>query len=87
MMELFQAAMLAAQMAILITMMVSLGRLTKRVRESREVAEHARASAEQLGSIGRSIVGAYEPVQRRLDDHGREIIQLKNRVGILEADQ
>jgi Tfp pilus assembly protein FimT len=83
--ELFQGAMLSIQMAILAVMFISLAALKRCIKECRNVAEHARATANMNEVMARGIATAYQPVQLKQDDQGREIVNLKGRVELLEA--
>jgi hypothetical protein len=69
---------------VTIAMFVVLTRQMSALRAARDVAEHARASADQIRAAETGIKAAYQPLLTRLDDQGRRLLEHDLRLDALE---
>jgi hypothetical protein len=77
-------ALSIVQVMVTLAMFVVLTRQMSALRAARDVAEHARASADQIRAAETGIKAAYQPLLLRLDDQGREIMSHGRRLDALE---
>lgn len=77
-------ALPVVQIMVTIAMFVVLARQIAALRATRDVAEHARASAVQIKAAETGIKAAYQPLLIRLDDQGRILAEYGLRIDALE---
>jgi hypothetical protein len=69
---------------VTIAMFVVLTRQMAALRTARDIAEHARASADQIKAAEQGIKAAYQPLFLRIDDQGRKLLEHGLRLDALE---